>query len=100
MRDPTPGGSRWLSFVLVGPAIALLCLFFMAPLWRALRVSLTSAAGGLTPAAYAQIAQSRGLWADLGFTLATAFLALMTNVITLLEKPTAPSPSPTCEFCR
>lgn len=77
MGDRSTDGSRWLPAILAGPVAALLCLFFLAPVWRALRVSLTSAAGALTPAAYAQIAQSRGLWADLGFTLATAFLALI-----------------------
>jgi ABC-type spermidine/putrescine transport system permease subunit I len=84
MRDPRPGGSRWLALILVGPATALLCLFFLAPLWRALRVSLTSAGGVLTPAAYAYIAQSWGLWADLGFTLASALGALLPCVVIAL----------------
>ena len=77
MRNAAPTGSRWLSLVLVGPCAALLALFFAAPVWRALRVSLTSATGTLTAAAYAYIVQSRGLWADLGFTLWTALLALI-----------------------
>lgn len=84
MRDSAPGASRWQSLVLVGPAAALLGALFVAPLWRALQVSLTSSAGAATPVVYGQIARSPGLWADLGFTLGTAFLTLIPATVIAL----------------